>query len=339
MPKTISALIVGECWTEEDERRGSYGHGIQGSLLRGIMRQVGLDTTECHFTSVLAERPPMNKLQNILIDKDNSLPNYPPLLKGKYFPANKASHIARLHAEIDRLQPRVIVALGNTALWALTKKTGIKKHRGSPLMTHDNRYKVLPTWEPDSVFANWELRVVMLADFEKVKRESYFPELRRPSRLLYLDPSIEELYEFYEEFLRDEPFLSVDIETKNLTITEVGIGNAAGTRALVVPFWRRAAADGNYWPTAAEEKKAWLFVKMVCENHETIGQNFSYDMQYFWRTMGITCPKFAGDTMLLHHALQPELEKGLGFLGSIYTNEPSWKFMRQEHFTLKKGDD
>ena len=78
---------------------------------------------------------------------------------------------------------------------------------------------------------------------------------------------------------------------------------------------------------------------MVCENHLTIGQNFSYDMQYFWRTVGITCPKFFGDTMLLHHALQPELEKGLGFLGSIYTNEPSWKFMRQEHFTLKKGDD
>ena len=33
--------------------------------------------------------------------------------------------------------------------------------------------------------------------------------------------------------------------------------------------------------------------------------------------------------MLLHHALQPESEKGLAFLGSVYTNEASWKMMRQ----------
>jgi len=43
--------------------------------------------------------------------------------------------------------------------------------------------------------------------------------------------------------------------------------------------------------------------------------------------------------MLLHHAMQPEMEKGLGFLGSLYTNEPSWKFMRTDHDNLKKGDD
>jgi hypothetical protein len=37
--------------------------------------------------------------------------------------------------------------------------------------------------------------------------------------------------------------------------------------------------------------------------------------------------------MLLHHAIHPEMRKGLGFLGSIYTDEPSWKLMR------KRGGD
>ena len=32
--------------------------------------------------------------------------------------------------------------------------------------------------------------------------------------------------------------------------------------------------------------------------------------------------------MLAHHSLYSELQKGLGFLGSIYTNYPSWKSMR-----------
>jgi hypothetical protein len=31
--------------------------------------------------------------------------------------------------------------------------------------------------------------------------------------------------------------------------------------------------------------------------------------------------------MLLHHSLQPELPKSLGFLGSLYTNEQAWKHL------------
>jgi hypothetical protein len=42
--------------------------------------------------------------------------------------------------------------------------------------------------------------------------------------------------------------------------------------------------------------------------------------------------------MLLHHSLQPEMKKALGFLATIYTEEPSWKFMRKEVDTTKTED-
>jgi hypothetical protein len=42
--------------------------------------------------------------------------------------------------------------------------------------------------------------------------------------------------------------------------------------------------------------------------------------------------------MLLHHALHPESEKGLGFLGSVYTNEASWKLMRGKSETIKREE-
>ena len=45
---------------------------------------------------------------------------------------------------------------------------------------------------------------------------------------------------------------------------------------------------------------------------------------------------YADDTMLMHHALQPESNKGLGFLGSVYTNHSSWKTMRTKVLTLNK---
>jgi hypothetical protein len=49
-------------------------------------------------------------------------------------------------------------------------------------------------------------------------------------------------------------------------------------------------------------------------------------------------PSFEDDTMLLHHALYPEMQKDLGFLGSIYTNEASWKINHKKKDTVKEQD-
>jgi hypothetical protein len=49
----------------------------------------------------------------------------------------------------------------------------------------------------------------------------------------------------------------------------------------------------------------------------------------------------AEDTMLLHHAIQPESLKGLGFLGSIYSDERAWKGMNDRKGykkTIKRDD-
>lgn len=43
------------------------------------------------------------------------------------------------------------------------------------------------------------------------------------------------------------------------------------------------------------------------------------------------------DSMLLHHALQPESLKALGFLGSVYINERAWKVERKgQENTIKR---
>jgi hypothetical protein len=70
-----------------------------------------------------------------------------------------------------------------------------------------------------------------------------------------------------------------------------------------------------------------------------VAQNGLYDLSFLWRSYGITVRAFQHDTMLLHHALQPESEKSLGFLGSIYTGEASWKLMRARGKTTIKRDE
>ena len=142
--------------------------------------------------------------------------------------------------------------------------------------------------------------------------------------------------DFYERHIVPAPFIAPDIETKAGQITEFGLATSPRA-ALVIPFWDRKR--GNYWATLEEELAAWGWVRRILAEKDCVGQNFQYDMQYLYAKYALPSPRFVGDTMLLAHSLQPEMKKSLGFLGSIYTNEPSWKFMRTDHSTLKQGDD
>lgn len=334
-------MIVGEAWGEEEERQGKPFCGPSGGLLFGLMTQAGISRDDTYLTNVFNLRPRANNIDNLCTDKADALEGYRPLRTSptKYVDKKYAPELARLHDEIERVRPNVIVALGNTALWALAKKVGVKKYRGSPLMSHDAMWKILPTWHPSAILRQWELRMIVLADLMKARAESAFPELRRPSHYIYMEPSLQDIADFWHKYLDATPYVSVDIETKGGQITEVGVGTADGKHAMVIPFWSREKTSGNYWPTLEDELTAWAWVRKILREKGSLGQNFQYDMQYFWRVAHMGCPKFIGDTMLLHHSLQPELEKGLGFLGSIYTNEPSWKFMRQDHSTMKREDD
>jgi DNA polymerase I-like protein with 3'-5' exonuclease and polymerase domains len=66
-------------------------------------------------------------------------------------------------------------------------------------------------------------------------------------------------------------------------------------------------------------------------------QNGMFDINYLTRA-GIYVRNCAHDTMLLHHVLYPELPKGLGFLGSIYSNESAWKLLRKHGEELKRDE-
>jgi hypothetical protein len=46
------------------------------------------------------------------------------------------------------------------------------------------------------------------------------------------------------------------------------------------------------------------------------------------KTLGIPLLNITNDTMTMAHCWQPELEKSLGFLGSIFLTEREWKSIR-----------
>ena len=250
------------------------------------------------------------------------------------FAPSMPPELERLQGEIEQQQPNLILALGKTAVWALCGEAAIGKVRGYPMTSTTGRM-VLPSWHPAAVLRNYKLRPVMMMDIAKAQRLSASSHLPKQSGFIIIEPSIQEFEEFYHEHIVPAKAVAADIETEGGTITEVGFA-VSRDAAINVPFLKRP--NKNYWSAFEEEKRAWQLVQLILETKPIIGQNFAYDMKYLWREMGITAPGFKDDTMLMHHALQPEMEKGLGFLGSLYTDRPRWKFMRVESKASKKGD-
>jgi uracil-DNA glycosylase len=294
---------------------------------------------ELKRTNVFNFHPPGNDILSVCGPKIDALPGYPVLLKSKYVRAEYASELDRLGTELLSWDPNLILALGNTPLWALCGLTAIAKRRGTTMLsTHCvSGFKVLPTYHPAAVLRQWELRPTVIADLMKAAREKEYPEIRRPEREIWIEPTIEDLYEFKDRFIRGCRTLSVDIETSGQQITCIGL--APDRRVcIVIPIYDPRRKDRNYWPDIKTEIQAWVFVREVLEDIriKKAFQNGLYDVAFILRSVGIRVQGAEEDSMLLMHALQPESLKGLGYLGSLFSNENAWKVDRKPSTTIKR---
>jgi hypothetical protein len=294
-----------------------------------MLIEAGIQRRECYLTNVLWTRPPGNKFDAILVKKKELPDGYklPPVSQGKYLPAELVPEVDRLHSELRALRPNLIVCLGGKALWAVIGKSSISALRGSVCETPFG--KMLPTYHPAAMLRDWSLRPIIVADLMKASHERLFPEIIRPQRFVIKDPTFTEIEGFYEQALGTR-LMAVDIETKSRRITSIGFATSK-TQALHIPFYRYHPTEPHYWKTEEEERGAWRWVgKFLSLPCKKIFQNGLYDLQYLFR-MGFRVVNCAEDTMLMHHALFPELPKSLGFMGSIYTNEAAWKLIRKSN--------
>jgi hypothetical protein len=266
---------------------------------------------------------------------------FPALMTGKYIRPEFLSELPRLREEIRKAKPNIVVLLGNTACWAGLRTTNISQIRGTAAMGIGpaDGFKVLPTYHPAGVLYNWAWRTIVVVDLMKAERESGFPEVRRPERAVLINPTLEEVREWTDATLAAPPtVLSVDIETGAGQIKCIGFARSV-RESIVIPFVDLSHPSGSYWPTPAVELAVWAQVRRLLESPiPKLGQNFIYDLQYITR-MGVMPRACLEDTMLLHHSLYPEMQKGLGFLGSVYTNEASWKLMARAKPDTEKRDE
>lgn len=320
-------LLVGEAPGEQEALIGQPFIGASGQLLTQVLADAGIERRDCHLTNVFMDRPNANNIELFFAKKSETSTKLPPLSIGKYLKDDRRFELDRLKDEITSLNPTCIVALGGTASWALLQDPRITKVRGTPAESKlVPGVKVFPTFHPAYAMRNWADRHIMVADFIKVKRELSSSKITRPHRQVHIIETVNDLREL--EALRYSPTLSVDIETRRGQITCIGFSQSI-KRAYVVPFIQDKPPF-NFWASPSDETLAVNACRAVLRSDASkVFQNGLYDLQYIYRIWGFLPKNCREDTMIRHHAVQAEMKKDLGFLGSLYTTEASWKLLRE----------
>ena len=355
-------VIISEAWDEASARLRYPLVGASGVELARMLHQAGFpcenlphnfasayrmmrywDEFPHQIFNVFNERPANGEIENLYatprdktpINRDYGARRFANV--NHFVRAEYAHHIESLHISLRSLKPNLILALGNTALWALGLEPAISKMRGNIVQSEFG--KVLPTYHPASIMRKWNNRTVMLFDLLKAKRERESASINTLDREIWTEPTIEDLYAWWDQYGSQSDLIAVDIETlRNQQISEIGFA-ANPQHALHIPFvYKDRGGFTSWWPDTKTEAAAWDFVKMVCESDKPkIGQNVvQYDTYWLLHDLGIQVRNITHDTMTLAHSWQPELEKSLGFLGSIFLDERSWKSIRT---TVGKQND
>lgn len=337
---TADYLVIGECLDKSDVENGQIFTGRAGVEFLRMIQQVGIARKDCYVTNVLPYYPKRGRVQDLFYNKTNAKKFEHEVILARAVHPKLAEGVKELEETIKRVRPKVIIAFGNTALWATTGEYGITKWRGSSLYSRDiagTRRPVLSTYSHTSIFAVWSRRYIIVHDLRKA-RQIRDSGLKVPEEQYTIRPSYETVVSVLQDLLqkadrsRDALFdIAVDIETRFRHITCLGLAWSAKD-AICIPFLEIKADDKNYWSSLEEEVEIiWLLRKLLTHpNVCIIGQNFPYDQQYIARRMAFIpnykYPNFH-DTMTAHHVMFAGLPKGLDFLSSFYCQDDHvyWK--------------
>lgn len=306
-------MILGDFPSVDDQMRGRVFSSPRDPLAM-FLADAKINKLGCSLSTLMKESPLYGKEEYLYSDKG----------KKKPIAACYTAALA-LVAEVKLARPRVIIAIGNLALWALTGKVGLHKWRGSVLSAKPEfgDVKVIPTLTPTSVVKMWEWRPLLMRDLQRANDESLFVGQRRPDWKFILRPSFAIVQDTIQKLIRNADIevtpLSVDIETRGRMTSCIGL---AWTRldAICIPLMAVGSPGHNFWK---EDEELWIMDHLrqllTHPNVRIIGQNFGYDAQYFAVQAGFL-PVVYYDTMLMQHTVFAGMKKSLDFISSMYSD-------------------
>jgi hypothetical protein len=257
--------------------------------------------------------------------------------------------------QLKRVRPKVVILLGEEPYTVFFNSGKLNDFRGS---VHQSPkwpgIVFLPTYDPNELQQSWRSRygkgyetsvkvsnaAIFGADFAKagrILREGYTPWKEN----FNLTPSFREVQEFILDGLEAGDIFAADIETTSLwwdrgEIYMLGLARNASD-ALCIPFFEKDYAP--YW-NLGEEREIKKLINRLFTEGKMMWQNALFDCPYH-EAKGyiVSYENIVHDTLLLHHAIDPDLPHNLGFINSIYGLMPYWKDdFKNRNLPLSKMD-
>lgn len=334
-------MIVGEAPGADEERIGLPFQGVSGQELNRMLHEAGIMRSECFVTNLSKHRPLNNYLGWFMPPTKKArlemqaagTPVFP--LRDRHVTKEILEGFEMLKQEIKSVQPKVIVATGNAALWALTGHWGITKWRGSLLhpdgLVGSGEPWVVPTYHPAAILRQWDWRPVGINDLRRAKQamEGQLPP--HPAWKFTLRPNFTQVISTLQELhgrleAGVDLWIDFDLETRAGHIACAGLSWST-TEAISIPFMCVENKDG-YWSIEEEASIVWWLWRVLCHKRAAIRwQNGLYDAQYTWRHWHFV-PNGRQDTMISQHTLFGDLPKSLAFQASMYS--PHYVYWKDE---------
>ena len=322
--------LVGEQPAKYEVRYGKPFMGPAGRNLNECLQNARISRSSCYLT-------------NVVKDVEFELHHYFNI-KGQKASVSALGqkYLEVLRDEITETKANVIVAMGNTALFALTGRVGVTAWRGSIIesVLVPGR-KVIPTLHPavytdEKVLANpaaYLAKYLITLDMKKVRIESAFPEIRLTDRKTRIQPSFYDCLswiEYCKSRADDGAIIYYDIEltpkTQELSCISLCVDEFD---VLCIPF---VDSSGDYF-TADQEYEIMMQLASLLENEALMkgGQNIVFDSHFLLRKYGIRTRNIVADTMVAQHILYPDFGgktyrgKSLEFITSMWTDVPYYK--------------
>jgi uracil-DNA glycosylase len=140
-------VFIGEAPGKNEDLQGRPFVGAAGKFLNEMLATIGLSREDVYITSILKYRPPKNR---------------DPL------PEEKAAFLPYMQAQLDAIQPALVVTLGRHSTNCFLPDLQISKVHGQP-QQHEGR-TFLPLFHPAAALYNGSMRQTIINDFMEIPR-------------------------------------------------------------------------------------------------------------------------------------------------------------------------
>lgn len=308
--------IVGEALGEDEARLRRPFVGASGQELTRMLADAGIARSECFLTNVCHEQPPPvfkngkrvnNDITQWFLTKTEARRQGVQEIAGEYPAAPIREGMATLHDRLSRYRPNLVIAVGNTPMWALSGNTGITKWRSSVLDTPHG--KVIPTFNPADILRQWTHRPIAVQDFRRARQEAEFPHVRPHDWSFTIPRNLQDIHAWFHDTAHDTqcPLIS---DTEGWGRVDC-IGFASSKReAICIPFTHPGAegAGVHYWDFN-DELAITEFVIDILRSRPIVFHNALWDCQVIARRWA-AMPRLHADTQVMQHVCFPGLLGG-----------------------------